>query len=123
MGKWWLGLAVVFLASGARAADCSGNRGHELSFPKGKKVRVVGYDKSSRTYTIQSYNFPGEGNWKVLPESLRESIPSLNSIDSVLKSKPDDIVDEVYITEKDIPTMFESEVSARVECLSKPPKN
>lgn len=110
--------SILFVSLSSYAADCSSNKGHDLTFPKGKKVRIVAYNKGSKTYSIGSYDFPGEGTLYALPESLMESIPSLKAIEAVLKKTPEDIVDEVYITQAAIPTLFEKEAAERATCLS-----
>lgn len=95
---------------------CREKLGTDLKFPAKKKFQIVKYDANTDTYDIQSPDFPGEGLSIVAFQTILKSVKELRPIESMVKRKPEEIVDNVYTSEKDLPTLFAKEKEAREGC-------
>jgi hypothetical protein len=121
--KYAVLLLFGFFALNAGAAGkanlCSKIRGTDLVFPKDAELRILAYDVKTKTYTINSYKFPGEDSSNVTPEALAEAVPKVKRMKDILRQNPEEIVDAVYKAAVNIPTLFPKEMEARVGCTEK----
>ena len=85
--------------------------GSDLPMLKDAIVRIKSYDKKSKTYLVDSPEFPGEGQYRVTPEGLTKAWKAANL--ERLKSKPESVVGLEFKADQDLPTLFDEEVKAR----------
>jgi hypothetical protein len=85
--------------------------GTDLPIFKGALIEIKSYDEASKTYTIASVTFPGEGDSQVTPEGLKKAISGLN-IKSILKN-PSRIVGSQFKLDQALSTLFDEEVAGR----------
>lgn len=114
-----LGFAKVALPVAAVSTICPANRGTDLVFPKKSEFKIVSYDKKTKTYAIESVQLPGEGESHITPEALVEGVSKLKNRLFYLREHPEEILEEVYVSASDIPTLFDRELKAREGCMNK----
>lgn len=68
------------------------------------------------TFTVFSVKFPGEGNSFVTLDALAGSSKKVNARRTEIAKTPEDIVDERFVLDKEMPTLFERERKARIGC-------
>lgn len=68
--------------------------GTELPFKKGTVIEIESYDPATRTYTVNSTNFPGEDSSYVSAESMARSVDAVD-LKRIQKS-PTSIVGNQY---------------------------
>lgn len=113
-------------AAGAKTANaksaakkiCSKTNGTDLPFLKGHNFVIQNYDPATATYEILSPDFPGEGTAWVTLEALAASVPGIKKDMGSIGKHPEDILDQTYMAETDIPTFFEEERDARKGCVN-----
>lgn len=111
--RTFFSLAVLLFASSLLAANKS-SQGTDLPLKKGSLIRVISYDPRTKTYEVESANFPGEGESNVTPEALATAAPSAANLQKILRN-PESIVDQEFQINGDLPTLFDKEREARVQ--------
>lgn len=85
--------------------------GSDLPIQPNNMIEIKSYDVDSRAYEILAVDFPGEGESYVTPEGLKKGVRSID-LKTILK-KPQSIVGNQYKTDRNLPTLFDSEREAR----------
>lgn len=89
-----LSISVGLPAFAGTAAKPDTRFGTELPFKKGTVIEIESYDPATRTYTVNSTNFPGEDSSYVSAESMARSVEAVD-LKRILKS-PTSIVGNQY---------------------------
>lgn len=116
-------LAVAFAlpASATEIASeqvklCRTKMGTDLKYPAKTKFQIVKYDANTDTYDIQSPELPGEGISIVAFQTIMKNVKEVRAIESLVKRKSEDIVDNIYTSDNELPTLFPKEKEAREGC-------
>ena len=103
-------------AKAAAKKVCSKTNGTDLPFLKGHNFLVQDYNRDTATYQIISPDFPGEGSSDVTLDGLAISSSKIKKDLDTLRKHPEDIIDQTYMAEEDLPTLFDEERDARKGC-------
>jgi phosphatidylinositol kinase/protein kinase (PI-3 family) len=90
--------------------------GTDLIYPSKAKFQIKSYDSASKTFKIFSPEFPGEGDSDIALEKFLELAKISNLEKQTIKKNPEEIIDGVYESTKDLPTLYEEEKEKRKRC-------
>lgn len=107
--------------SGVRKTSTKSAQGSDLPLMKDSLIRILSYDAESKTYEVESANFPGEGESFVTPEALASSASGVVNLSRILKN-PESILGQEFQINKDLPTLFPNEKDSRKSVGSAPVK-
>lgn len=98
--------------SSARKNAAKSTQGSDLPLMKDSLIRILSYDPATKTYEVESANFPGEGESHITPEALSASAPDAVNLPRILRN-PESIVGQEFQINSSLPTLFPNEREAR----------